>query len=426
MVTTKTTIAMNQLQHPQNQSAVLYASIDRTTVLVDIPASIAASCPLRLLSVEPLDAPHVLPEPKDPTVVFNQELLDTHNRLRDSVATALEKIRKDYGESNWCLERQIDANHANAPLSPFITRVFKSNLSLLQPPSGDPLELTELGPDTVFDITDIYQSVVRNSSPDFHRMVISVSANGTGTFIIPPRSSFLLAPVQTSIRIFTTYAASIGLFNFVLLDPPWPNRSAERCKAAYDTLPNVKDLLLLPIESALRDDGLVGVWVTNKPKWKQFVIQRLFPKWGVDFAGEWIWLKVTKSGEPIFDLESVMRKPYEILLFGRKPMRKDNVDHKWRRGNGGERLPSTNIEAQFGEGTGSSPGRLAVHAMPMKVIVAVPDLHSRKPCIQGKFLFQNSGACRFIYIGLPLNRPDKAVYAFGIYSLRNFWQTPGR
>ncbi|KAF8437421.1 MT-A70, partial [Terfezia claveryi] len=170
-------------------------------------------------------------------------------------------------------------------------------------------------------------------------------------------------------------------FDFILLDPPWPNRSAERSKSTYDTLPNHKDLLLLPLESSLRENGIVGVWITNKPKWRQFVHQRLFPKWGLEYAGEWIWLKVTKSGEPIFNLDSVMRKPYELLLFGRKPPAKKQLG----------RFPSPIVEGS----RGSSP-QPRVSRMPQKVIVAVPDLHSRKPCLKDvikSFLPMNYTAC---------------------------------
>ena len=368
------------MEHQQQQS-LLYASPDRSVILLDIPTSIAGSSPLRLLSVEPLAIPHILPEPKDPTFIFNQELLDTHNTLREAIVAALDKIRKDHGQ-DWCLERKTRAIDTHGPLFPLMIHDFKSNLGLLQSPSEEPLDIPEYEPGTSFDITDIYQSIIRNSSHFYHGLTIAITGAGTHHFIIPPRSGFLLAPVQSSISIWSKYTISIGLFNFILLDPPWPNRSAERCKSTYDTLPNHKDLLLLPLESSLRENGVIGVWVTNKPKWRQFVLQRLFPKWGVEYAGEWIWLKVTKLGEPIFNLDSVMRKPYEILLFGRRPLsgKQLTVDNKWRRGNGGERFPSPNMEAQSG---GNSPQPRASW-MPQKVIVAVPDLHSRKPCLKGE------------------------------------------
>lgn len=406
-----------QQQQQQHPHALLYASQDRSVVLVDIPASIEKSSPVRLLSVVPLATPHILPEPKNPNVVFNQELLDIHNKLRDTVVSALEKIRKEHA-AEWCLERKIAATDAQDPIFPLMAHDFKINLGLLQSSSEDPLDIVDYDTNTHFDITDIYQTTVCNPSHQYHNLKIAVTGHTTLDFIIPPRSSFLLAPVQSSINTFNNYVSRVGSFNFVLLDPPWPNRSAERCKAAYDTLHNHKDLLLLPLESALRDNGLIGVWVTNKPKWRHFVIQRLFPKWGVEYAGEWIWLKVTKTGEPIFNLESVMRKPYEVLLFGRRPpsKRQLTMNHKWRRGNGGERYSSPNIEAQSEEPCGSPP-QSGVNLMPQKVIVAVPDLHSRKPCLNGMYFMFCVPLFHYMLTGAFFQRLNTAFHAHQLHRL---------
>jgi len=61
---------------------------------------------------------------------------------------------------------------------------------------------------------------------------------------------------------------------------------------------------------------------------------------------EWIWLKVTASGQPICRLESTYRRPYEILLLGRKT--------------------DQNVPVQ----------------VKRRVFVGVPDLHSRKPNVR--------------------------------------------
>ncbi|KAI5845009.1 MT-A70-domain-containing protein, partial [Morchella snyderi] len=155
-------------------------------------------------------------------------------------------------------------------------------------------------------------------------------------------------------------------FDFALLDPPWPNRSAAR-SAAYSTLSSrpggggggggIHELLQLPLGPALAPGALVAVWITNKPRHRAFVVERLFARWGVVEAGEWVWLKVTGGGEPVVALEAAMRKPYEVLVFGRKPA------------GGGEE--------EAGEGGGVGVGRV-----PPMTIVAVPDLHSRKPGVK--------------------------------------------
>jgi N6-adenosine-specific RNA methylase IME4 len=74
----------------------------------------------------------------------------------------------------------------------------------------------------------------------------------------------------------------------------------------------------------------------------------LFEEWGVQLVEEWIWLKVTSTGEPISELSSMWRKPYEILLVGRRTISR-NGDVKRR------------------------------------VLVGVPDLHSRKPNLKSIF-----------------------------------------
>lgn len=74
----------------------------------------------------------------------------------------------------------------------------------------------------------------------------------------------------------------------------------------------------------------------------------LFEQWGVVLVEEWIWLKTTKCGEPICALDSTWRKPYEVLLVGR---RGGAVDGEVKR----------------------------------RVMVGVPDLHSRKPNLKSVF-----------------------------------------
>lgn len=58
--------------------------------------------------------------------------------------------------------------------------------------------------------------------------------------------------------------------------------------------------------------------------------------------------KVTLHGEPVVDLSSSFRKPYEIMLIARKPT-SDN----------------------------------AIKIPERKVIIAVPGFHSQKPCMKG-------------------------------------------
>ena len=125
----------------------------------------------------------------------------------------------------------------------------------------------------------------------------------------------------------------------------------------------------------------MAIWITNKPKFRTFVLESLFPQWGVKPVGEWMWVKITSSGEPIFDMGSRMRRPYEVLMFGRAggSVGGGRVSRRAAK----ERRP----ERGEADGYGGSVGDAIVEAFPRKTILAVPDIHSRKPCIKGNFVF---------------------------------------
>lgn len=121
------------------------------------------------------------------------------------------------------------------------------------------------------------------------------------------------------------------------------------------TLWDIQNLLLeMDLDVLMADQSLVGVWTTNKPAMRDLVLGEggLFDIWGVELEEEWIWLKTTTNGEPVTPLDSVWRKPYEVLLLGRR--------HRTYNAQTSERL----------------------HKFSRKVIISVPDLHSRKPCLK--------------------------------------------
>ena len=73
----------------------------------------------------------------------------------------------------------------------------------------------------------------------------------------------------------------------------------------------------LPVPQLLAPGALVGIWVTNKQKYLRFTTSELFPHWSVELVAEWYWVKVTRRGELVTDLDSPHKKPYEPLLIGR-------------------------------------------------------------------------------------------------------------
>lgn len=196
----------------------------------------------------------------------------------------------------------------------------------------------------------------------FENVMQSGKQSAVYSFTIPPRSTFFLSnsthsdAFRASFRELTDEYTLPRHFDLVLLDPPWPNRSAKR-KGAYEQIggmPYIKKMLLnMDIDNYLEHNALVGIWITNKEAMREHVLGPggLFEKWNVGFIEEWVWVKTTVHGEPMFDMDNVLRKPYEILLLGRA------APNSW---------------------TTMSPAPI----IKQRVIAAVPDIHSRKPCLK--------------------------------------------
>ncbi|PHH69789.1 hypothetical protein CDD80_6500 [Ophiocordyceps camponoti-rufipedis] len=170
--------------------------------------------------------------------------------------------------------------------------------------------------------------------------------------IVPVGARYICGPLKDTREALIEASPP---FDLIVLDPPWPNRSVRRRRSSYNTpstLPAVRHLLLqVPVAARLAANGLVAVWVTNKPAACSLLTSSagVFAAWGLELVAEWTWLKIAASGEPLYDVDSAWRKPWERLLIAK------------RRG-------------------GCVPRTLAD-----KIIVAVPDLHSRKPSLRSLF-----------------------------------------
>ncbi|KAG6159177.1 hypothetical protein E4U51_007757 [Claviceps purpurea] len=170
--------------------------------------------------------------------------------------------------------------------------------------------------------------------------------------IAVPEATFLHGSIQ---NLRNTFHHRAPIFNLIVLDPPWPNRSARRRSAAYTPVRHLAEMRTLltsiPVADHLARDGLVAVWITNKASIPELLASpdgdSVFASWGVQLAAEWTWLKITADGKPLYDMASVWRKPWEKIL----------------------------IAKRIGAPT---PPRLR-----SKVIVAAPDVHSRKPNLRG-------------------------------------------
>jgi len=285
----------------------LYRSQDGGILLIDIPRSIEESQVLagqpirrRLRSAEPVSVPFPTPEPKDAAA---RQMAQAPSGLlaelmtKAATADALAELKRDF----------------QGPLSlPRITSI------------PDPKTTT----DSDADMTDISE------------------------YLVPERSRCLHGSIQEFKDRFSEKAPE---FDLIMLDPPWPNRSAKRKRDGYPTVQNLqaaRDLLsMIPIASHLAEGGLVAMWITNKHSLAEMTTspKGLFDSWGLEVRSEWTWLKITTAGEPVYDVDSCWRKPWErLLVAGRKGSRHAGL-------------------------------------LERRVLIAVPDIHSRKPSLRPLF-----------------------------------------
>lgn len=337
---------------PGDGSSILFQNKSGSVVLLDLPRSIEESQVVRgerptwrLVSSEPPIHPFPTPEPKNPDGIRSAQSRSAQiaELMTIGIVTdALSELEKHY-KGPFCLPRVTALN----------VRPGRET---------DPLRDCKGSQEAETPVTPTSHNPEREHSrpPQHHR---------------PPNSHALNGPIESLIPTLRA-ASPAGGFDLILMDPPWPNRSAKRKRrgrgrvgGAYGTvasLDEVRTLLAqIPVPQCLRlppsdcdgpvsgwhGGGLVAIWVTNRPGAAELLSDPstgLLAAWGIEVVAEWTWVKVTAGGEPVFPLESAWRKPWERLLIA-----------GWR-----------------GQGRGR-------RGLGPKVIVSVPDVHSRKPSLRG-------------------------------------------
>ncbi|KAL0944419.1 MT-a70 family protein [Colletotrichum truncatum] len=323
--------AMSKLDKPDFPSpqCILFSDENQRVFLIDIPTSIEESQVLpgqsaettcrggegrrrRLLSVDPVATPYPLPEPRNLHASQGtpaSQLADL--MIEAAVRGALDTLKRDY-TAPFCLPRVTDGGSITAKIS-----TCNDDKSLQDHPASE----------------NAVQDAAAAPAP-----------------IIPNESTYLSGSIEETRDAFVSTAPS---FDLVVLDPPWPNKSAKRKKGGYSTVYGLKEtrslLEQIPVGGHLTEDGLVAVWVTNKPSLVHLLTspQGILAGWGLEVAAEWVWVKITSEGEPIFDMESAWRKPWERLIIAK------------RRGDS--------------------------RKIPQRILFAVPDIHSRKPNLRSLF-----------------------------------------
>ncbi|KAF3314789.1 hypothetical protein TWF173_004320 [Orbilia oligospora] len=360
------------MQQPSN--GIIHGQPTDEVVLIDIVSSLSSPYFLqRKPSKAPLTVPLVVPEPQSGEP-FDPALAERHTKKREWIKTNLARLQNKYSQHlPLRLSEQLQNTLINDPDVQSADDVysgepdllaFQENLGAAWVSYHDTDTQVDLVPVSLqaISLVDIYGSIHHNPLSDW--MTLKITIDKEYEYMIPPKSSFLLGPFTSTLPVFRSAfgkSSNTPGFDFVVLDPPWNNRSAKRAKHkdSYKTSTfNVYDLFKLNVTDSLCDGGIVGIWMTNSTKWRTFLLEKLFPAWRVEMVAEWTWVKITVHGEPIFDLEHPARKPYETLILAR-PLSATRPSSL---------ASSDNNDRQKLED---------------KVIFATPDIHSRKPCLKG-------------------------------------------
>lgn len=395
-----------------NESAVMWQAEDKSVTLIDVPTSISSAQRCYhdnsgrdvLLSTEPLEEPYQTNEPKSAAarakLVNNTVDAALHVEYAALLEAALGKTRASH-VGDWCLPRPFIEPATRGNKKRKLHDETSNTESQTHPPGTleDALPQREVPSDLShtllphlseqsithvhgIDDTDNFESAEHDqavlgdqmrTATDHEELSFTDPSNPAASFkfLLPPGSSFILGTCSDARTLHTSNRAQSQelevprTFDFVLLDPPWPNSSVKRthktANSTYSTSPSLYDiqqlLMGMDLDVLMADQCLVAIWITNKPAVRDLVLGEdgLFDCCGVELIEEWIWLKTTKSGDPVTPIDSVWRKPYEILLLGRKRRRYKGASDE-ASGDGGARK--------------------------RRVLVSIPDLHSRKPCLK--------------------------------------------
>lgn len=166
-------------------------------------------------------------------------------------------------------------------------------------------DIRYLQPTNALKLEDIFLKEFWN--PSIKDCKITVDGR---TYVVPSNSRFVISDFKYLPGWLRTRSIK---YDFVCMDPPWQNTSRG---VRYDFL-DPYELFKIPIKQILSPNrGLVGVWVTNKTKYHRFVLEKLFPFYGLVLMERFVWLKVTNDGVPLFPLYSKHRKPFEVFYIG--------------------------------------------------------------------------------------------------------------
>lgn len=346
-----------------DKTTIVYESSD--VCLIDLPASLqdAQASLVRVLSCMPLEVPYRSTEPTGNKLIqvrkrVDPKQLESDHHLESTIAFALAEVASHINSTAcgtpWCCSRFLrppDVQKDETRCTHYHARPVLQAQPRLSSRTRVPIVLSADRDSNNYEAANaMVGTCVTNPSARLTSLKV-----GESHFFVPPKSTFILSDIaefvshlQISARMLFCQAPTTlaPKFDLLVMDPPWSNRSVRRSRK-YTTNEQQRGdepfLQTLPIiQQSLHSDGLVAIWVTNKLAVRDQVTLSL-EDLGFILRAEWTWVKITRHGEPVYDLNGLWRKPYErLLLFQRTP----------------------------------------TSCLANKIIIAVPDLHSRKPCLR--------------------------------------------
>ena len=369
-----------------------------------------------ILSAPPLESPYAGScEPK--TEVARARLLKQvptserlfHDEIQPLLLSALRDIRDGYRTTRWCRPRHFSdeetprtrkrrAEPGCATLEKRAHTSLKESSSPNIPwrhrtaPNIRPPTILSSTSTNAFESISSLDGIVNNPSSQTALLKTGCDdgiEHAPCEYIIPPESQFILCTIPISEPYPKSSFPISGLpstqtFNLILFDPPWPNRSVRR-SGHYNTHPyelltqRLQDILHIhaftPAQTPRVNPShpypqsqisLAGIWVTNSEKSRQTAYDSLTST-GFTIVEEWIWIKTTANGDPVSPVDGLWRKPYEILVIGRRELVSVKASETV--------FPIASYKSL--EPDPCVPKR--------RVIAAVPDLHSRKPNLKELF-----------------------------------------
>lgn len=368
------------------RSSILYRDDLNRVFLIDIPRSVEiaqssdpATEHMRLLSSKPQQEPFSSNEPKTVTgrdrlrAQISPRFLHLHTVRAKLISEALDEIKRNRHFKSWCLPREM--KELKKREEPELCLQENTSDTMRNYAQVAPMVLSS-GPNLFPSVTSLRGSLFFNS----FCTSTTIHAAPNQTYIVPPQSAFMMGGLDTSSAAISSAATVLlhgdaqsenGRFDTILIDPPWTNRSVRRSKT-YNT--NFSLITLRPfLVRHVSKTGFIGIWVTNKEA-IQNEVHRVMESCGFKLAEEWLWIKTTISGEPVTELNGSWRRPYEVFLLFQRSGRESTQTE------GSVINSATDVRR--------------------RIIAAVPDLHSRKPCLKEliEYLLPPSGRRRVLEI----------------------------